>query len=123
MSLYCKALLKAKLFQQIEMTWIDLLEFLMPNLHLVTSGNIKQSYSVILIIYIYIYIRYEPPVVSAGWGTEVLDATADMDKNLDSKMCLQIQQGRLSSTNIVGSEDCLFVNVWVGGTVDGKYIF
>lgn len=55
-----------------------------------------------------------------GWGSEVYDASVDLNIALREKQCLQIT---ISQKSVRGSEDCLYLNVWVAGGVEGNKIF
>nr|CAB3264349.1 neuroligin-4, X-linked [Phallusia mammillata] len=59
--------------------------------------------------------KFNPPVAHAGWGSDVYDASDGLSYKLRDKQCLQIT---LTQKGTRGSEDCLYLNVWVSGGVE-----
>ena len=62
--------------------------------------------------------RFKFPVAHKGWGTDTYDASIDLDVHVRKNTCMQI---KLSQRDVRGSEDCLYLNVWVNGGVEGYY--
>lgn len=60
-------------------------------------------------------LRFKPPVAHSGWGSELFDASSDLDPYIRDKTCMQLA---LTQRRTRGSEDCLYVNVWVNGGVE-----
>ncbi|CAK8684419.1 unnamed protein product [Clavelina lepadiformis] len=59
-------------------------------------------------------LRFRPPVAHKGWGSDVYDASIDLSYKLREKTCLQTVVG----FGTMGSEDCLYVSVWVSGGIE-----
>nr|XP_039270053.1 uncharacterized protein LOC120344809 [Styela clava] len=63
-------------------------------------------------------LRFSPPVAHPGWGANIYDATGGLGTDLKDKMCMQTRPNTDLRSGAVGSEDCLYLNVWVAGGVD-----
>ena len=62
--------------------------------------------------------RFKATVPKKSWAPEVYDASADLDPRVRVNTCMQLA---LTQRRTRGSEDCLYLNVWVNGGVEGFY--
>ena len=79
--------------------------------------NLFSSVAVLLFTSCFISLRFRPPVAHKGWGSDVYDASIDLSYKLREKTCLQTVVG----FGTMGSEDCLYVSVWVSGGIEGWF--
>jgi len=60
-------------------------------------------------------LRFKATVPKKSWAPEVYDASADLDPRVRVNTCMQLA---LTQRRTRGSEDCLYLNVWVNGGVE-----